>query len=134
MKLSGNERAIMKRPLRVSAFLAGFAAIAVFSASPLAAQTDPSLVPNTQPTADVVSSGGEVVVPTTQPAKLLTFNFKDASIDAVLDYLSDAAGFFVIKVQPVTGRVTMFSRTPVSPEEAVVYLNTALQSVGFTAI
>ena len=62
------------------------------------------------------------------------FNFKDASIDSVLDYLSQTAGFFVIKVHPATGRVTMFTRWPVTPEEAVVYLNSALKADGLTAI
>ena len=44
--------------------------------------------------------------PTTRPAKI-TLNFKDAPLDAVLDYLSDAAGFEVIREGPVDGRVNL---------------------------
>jgi general secretion pathway protein D len=88
----------------------------------------------TQPSEQVIASGGTVLSPSTQPATQITMNFKDASIDAVLDYLSQTAGFFVIKEVPVTGRVTVFNRTPISPEDAVKYLNSALKNDGFTAI
>jgi general secretion pathway protein D len=89
--------------------------------------------PSSQPTAPVVS--GSNVVPATQPgAKLLTFNFKEASIDAVLNYLSEEAGFTIIKIKPATGTVTMFTRTPITPDEAVVYLNSALKGMDLTAI
>ena len=63
------------------------------------------------------------VVPTTQPAKLLRFNFRDASIDAVLKYLSDEAGFTILEIKPATGTVTMYTINPITPDEAVVYLN-----------
>ncbi len=51
----------------------------------------------TQPAGQVIASSGTVLSPSTQPATQITMNFKDASIDAVLDYLSQTAGFFVIK-------------------------------------
>jgi len=132
----------MKRSLSGCALLIGSFAIGVLRPDWAAAQVAPTdapstmpSVPTTDPTADVVSSSGTVSMPTTQPAtKMLTFNFKDASLDAVLDYLSQTAGFIVIKLKPATGRVTMFTRYPVSPEDAIIYLNSALKSDGLTAI
>jgi general secretion pathway protein D len=64
----------------------------------------------------------------------ITLNFKDASIDAVLDHLSEAAGFIVVKEAPAEGRVTLLSKQPVTPEEAVSLLNTVLKGNGYTAI
>jgi general secretion pathway protein D len=124
----------MKRKISSFALLLGSLAMVVARPDVAAAQVTRA-GSDSQPTASVVSSGGPVVVPTTQPATtMLTFNFRDASLDAVLDYLSQTAGFTVIKLKPATGRVTMFTRSPVSPEDAVVYLNSALKSDGLTAI
>lgn len=73
--------------------------------------------------------------PTTGPGKaMLSLNFKDASIDAVLDHLSEVAGFIVVKEAPVSGRVTVLSRRPVTPDEAVSLLDTVLKSSNLTAI
>src|SRR5688572_28162164 len=64
----------------------------------------------------------------------LSLNFKDAPLDTVLDYLSQQAGFAVIKDGPVDGRVTIQSKQPVSAEEAVALVNAALKVNGFTMI
>src|SRR5271170_4119282 len=123
----------MKRKMSGCAMLLG--SLAMLAARPELAAAQDVPASSTQPTADVVSSGSQVVEPSTQPATTkLVFSFKDASLDAVLDYLSQTAGFTVIKLKPATGRVTMFTRSPVTPEEAVVYLNSALKSDGLTAI
>jgi general secretion pathway protein D len=73
---------------------------------------------------------------TTQSASgaRLSLNFKDAPLDTVLDYLSQQAGFAVIKDGPVDGRVTIQSKQPVSPEEAITLVNAALKVNGFTMI
>lgn len=63
-------------------------------------------------------------------------NFQDASLETVLKYLSDAAGF-IINVKPGTsirGKVNIFSSQPVSKEEAVDLLDTALIQNGLAAI
>jgi general secretion pathway protein D len=123
----------MKRKLNRYALLVG--SLAIFGAGPEWSSAQIVAASSTQPTADVVASGSQVVEPSSQPStNLLTFSFKDASLDAVLDYLSQTAGFTVIKLKPATGRVTMFTRTPVTPEAAVVYLNSALKNDGLTAI
>jgi general secretion pathway protein D len=122
----------MKRKMSGCALLLG--SLAMLTARPELSAAQDVPASSTQPTADVVAGAGQVGMPTTQPTGKLMFNFKDASIDSVLDYLSETAGFFVVKVHNVTGRVTMFTRYPVTPEEAVVYLNSALKADGFTAI
>src|SRR5439155_3645348 len=73
---------------------------------------------------------------TSQPGNgaRLSLNFKDAPLDTVLDYLSQQAGFAVIKDGPVDGRVTIQSKQPVSPEEAITLVNAALKVNGFTMI
>ena len=64
----------------------------------------------------------------------ILLNFKDASIDAVLDELSETAGFVVVKQVPVNGRITLVSKQPVDAEEAVTLLNTVLKTNGYAAI
>jgi general secretion pathway protein D len=126
----------MRGALVLGALAMGGGGANVASAQTAPAQTapDPTIAPATQPSDAVVSSSSPVVMPSTQPTTMLTFNFKDASLDTVLDYLSQTAGFIVLKVHPATGRVTMFTRVPVSPADAVIYLNSALKADGLTAI
>src|SRR4051794_25774364 len=76
---------------------------------------------------------------TTQPGGGLLLNFREASIDSVLDELSAAAGFIVVKVVKPEGRVTLVSKQPVKPQEAIELLNTVLRTpigggAGYAAI
>ena len=80
---------------------------------------------------------GQADAPSTQPATRpsnIRLNYKDAPLDTVLDHLSEETGLVIIKEGPVDGRVTVLSKQPVSPAEAVTILNAALKSNGFTAI
>jgi general secretion pathway protein D len=123
---------------------------AILAAEPLrlaaqigAADTRPApstqAAPTTQPTTQssfvqgvptVINPGARHGPPTTQ----IAFNFKDASIDAILDYLSQTAGYIVIKDAPVSGRVSVESKEPVTPDEAVTLLQSVLKTNGFTII
>jgi general secretion pathway protein D len=61
-------------------------------------------------------------------AKFLRMNFRDASLDQVLNYLSEAAGF-IINVKPgasIRGKVTVLSNEPLTRDEAINLLNTVL--------
>lgn len=69
-----------------------------------------------------------------EPLSELRFNFRDAPIQMVLEYLSGAAGFVIVKATDVSGRVSIESRQPVTPEEAVVLLDTVLKEQGYAAI
>ncbi len=68
------------------------------------------------------------------PAGNISLNFKDAPLESVLDHLSEAAGFVIIKEGPIDARVTVQSAEPVTPEEAVTLLNAVLKANGFSAI
>lgn len=60
--------------------------------------------------------------------KLLRMNFRDASLEQVLNYLSEAAGF-IINVKPgasIRGKITVMSNDPLSRDEAINLLNTVL--------
>lgn len=100
------------------------------------AQTQPTTAPSTQPTtapANGRSNGnGQSRITMTGAGMLL--NFQDASIDVVLGELSTAAGFIVVKEVKPEGRVTLVSKQPVKPDEAVSLLNTVLRNAGYAAI
>ena len=95
--------------------------------TPPGATTRPA---STQPTANGANGNG-----TTRPAAAkISMNFQDTPIDAILNHLSEAAGFTVIKDATIGGKVTVISRQPVTPEEAVVLLNSVLKTQNYTAI
>lgn len=63
----------------------------------------------------------------------LTFNFRGAPLETVLNYMSEAAGFIIVLDTPIRGTVDMWSAQPVSRDEAVQLLNFALNKNGYTA-
>ncbi|MDB5332402.1 MAG: gspD 1, partial [Phycisphaerales bacterium] len=70
----------------------------------------------------------------TRPAQKMKLHFKDASADAVLTYLSEAAGFIIIMDTPVDGRVNIDSEQDVTADEALTLINAALKNLRLTAI
>lgn len=66
--------------------------------------------------------------------KRLRLNFRGASLEMVLNYLSEAAGFIIVLETELKGKVDVWSNQPVSQEEALVLLNAALNKNGFAAI
>ncbi len=64
----------------------------------------------------------------------LRMNFKNAPLDMVLNYLSDAAGFIIVLDTQVRGNVNIISSHPVSKDEAVDLLNSVLNKNGYAAI
>ena len=65
---------------------------------------------------------------------MLKFNFRDVPLDTVLDYLSEAGGFTVVREATVEGRVDIVSHQPLNKDDAVALLNTVLNGRGFAAI
>lgn len=61
-------------------------------------------------------------------------NFRGADLETVLDYLSRAAGFVVIKQTEITGKVDVWSHQPLSKDEAVNLLNTVLHEKGYAVV
>ena len=68
------------------------------------------------------------------PGEPLVLNFKDASLHAVLEYLSEAAGLIIVEEAEVEGRVTVMSLQPISTDEAIALLDTVLKEEGYAAI
>jgi general secretion pathway protein D len=69
-------------------------------------------------------------------AKELRLNFRNAPLESVLNYLSDAAGFIIVPRtgSELKGKVTVWSNQPVSREEALDLLNSALDQNGYAAV
>ena len=64
----------------------------------------------------------------------ITLNFRGVPLDTVLDYLSRAAGFVIVKETEVDGHVDVWSHQSLTKDEAVNLLNTILFEKGFAAI
>lgn len=64
----------------------------------------------------------------------LYVNFRNAPIDEVLNYLSDAAGFIIELDTRVSGNVDIWSTHPVTKEEAVQLLNSVLNKNGYAVV
>ena len=64
----------------------------------------------------------------------LRLNFRNAPIDLVLNYLSDAAGFIIELDSPVKGNVSVISSHPMTRDEAVDLVNSVLNKNGYAAI
>src|SRR5215470_14408140 len=69
-------------------------------------------------------------------SQLLRMNFRGASLEQVLNYLSEAAGF-IINVKPGTsirGRVDVWSNDPMTREEALALVDSVLNQNELAAI
>ena len=64
----------------------------------------------------------------------LRLNFKNAPLEMVLHYLSDAAGFIIVLDTRVNGNVNVISSQPLTRSEAVDLLNGVLNKNGYAAI
>lgn len=64
----------------------------------------------------------------------LRLNFRGVRLDMVLDYLSDAAGFIINKQADVRGTVDVWSKDPLTKDEAVDVLNSVLKKNGYAVI
>src|SRR5436190_9392363 len=61
--------------------------------------------------------------------KKLTFHFKDASVDAVLKYVSSVTGWIIVQEKAVTGTITAVSDADVPVSRCLDFLNVALRPV-----
>jgi general secretion pathway protein D len=64
----------------------------------------------------------------------LRLNFRNAPLEMVLHYLSDAAGFIIVLDTKVNGNVSVISSQPLTKDEAVDLLNSVLNKNGYAAI
>lgn len=65
----------------------------------------------------------------------LRFNFRNAPLEQVLNYMSEAAGFVIVldNLPSLRGTVDMWSAHPVTKDEALQLLNHQLNRQGYTA-
>lgn len=61
----------------------------------------------------------------------LRMNFHGAPLNLVLDYLSEAAGLVINKQAEVRGNIEVWSKQPVSKDEAVELLGSVLRKAGY---
>jgi type II secretory pathway component GspD/PulD (secretin) len=61
--------------------------------------------------------------------KKLTFHFKDASVDAVLKYVSSVTGWIIVQEKTVAGTITAVSDADVPVSRCLEFLNAALRPV-----
>lgn len=73
---------------------------------------------------------GLSVVAQEQEEKKLTLNFRDASLDAVLQYVSSVTGWIFVQEKKVSGTITAVSDTQVPPSRCLELLNAALRPHG----
>ncbi len=66
--------------------------------------------------------------------KVLRLNFRGVPLEQVLDYFGEAAGFVITPKVEIGGRVTVWSADPLTRDEAVTVLNSALARNGLGAI
>ena len=73
------------------------------------------------PVADVTAAATNAVANGTNGG--LRMNFRDVSLEQVLNYMSDAAGFTIVLDAQPRGKVSVWSNTPLTKDEAVDLLN-----------
>ena len=86
---------------------------------PAFASTQPAAT--TQPGAPEATGGGVIL-----PGGKVLLNFRNASLDSVLSFLSEAGGLTVINDVKLEGRVNVLNRQPLTIEEALDVLKSAL--------
>jgi general secretion pathway protein D len=115
------------RGLSRSVILAGFSTVLAIACAPATAQQPPPAMPAPEgaATTQEVRAASQTRPASTQSS----FNFDNAPIAAVLEYLSDTFGYIVVRDQgvTVTGRIGVLSKQPVTPAEVLTVLNTVLK-------
>jgi len=109
--------------------LSGRAADEISTNAPSATETGTVAVPVA---VEALATNAPVLLPNGEPG--LRMNFRNASLDLVLNYLSEAAGFIIVLDTKVSGKIDAWSNRPLSRDEAVDLLNSVLNRNGYAAI
>ncbi len=84
-------------------------------------------VPAAEPAAQEAPGAGDADRP-------LRLNFRNAPLEMVLNYLSEAAGFIIVPETEVRGKIDVWSNQAVTQDEALAILESALSKNGLTAL
>ena len=87
--------------------------------------------PTTPASANISTNASEAIISAENTTNGLRMNFRGAPLNMVLDYLSDAAGFIINKTTDVRGTVEVWSKQPVTKDEAVELLSSVLKKNGY---
>ena len=97
-------------------------------------EQQPTTFPTPQPIPRPITVATTVPMREFDARARVMFNFSDASVDSILDYLSEALGFIIIREARIDSRVSVTSRQAVNAAEAVDLLNTVLRPLNYTAV
>jgi len=109
----------------------GFGMVTTLPAQDSSAATNPT--ESAQPAAAAANPAPASAEPV-DPSKPLRLNFRNAPLEMVLNYLSEAAGFIIVPETEVRGKIDVWSNQPVTQDEALVILTSALNKNGLTAL
>lgn len=87
--------------------------------------------PTNQAPAAAASTNAQPTISSEEGTNGLRMNFRGAPLNLVLDYLSDAAGFIINKTTDIRGTVEVWSKQPVTKDEAVELLSSVLKKNGY---
>jgi hypothetical protein len=111
------------------------------TATPAPSAEGPGLTTNTVAGSGAITVTNVVAATNAGPAVAVEYgtnglrvNFRGAPLNLVLDYLSDAAGFIINKQTDVRGTVEVWSKEPLTKDEAVEVLNSVLKKNGYAVI
>jgi general secretion pathway protein D len=97
--------------------------------------TAPSATKSEAVPADIKSANAKLSdAPATTAEKPLRLNFRNAPLEMVLNYLSEAAGFIIVPETEIRGKIDVWSNQPVTQDEAMAILDSALSKNGLTAM
>ena len=101
---------------------------------PVADQSSTTEMPVAEKPSDTTTT--DTVAAASAPASddELRLNFRGAPLEMVLDYLSKAAGFTIVLETEVKGKVDVWNNRPLTRDEAVEVLDSALNRNGYAAV
>lgn len=80
------------------------------------------------------SNGPEKSESVVLPGGKVLLNFRNASLDSVLTFLSEAGGLTIVNDAKLEGRVNILNKQPMTINEAIDVLNTLLKDRGYATV
>ena len=100
--------------------------------APITDTPDAPSDPNDATAPETTTIAEVTIVPDNGDGILL--NFKNAPLETILDHLSEVVGLVIVSDAEIDGRLTIISRQPLTIEEVVSLINTALIKEDYAAI
>ena len=81
-----------------------------------------------------VHAGEDKPAPEAPRANAIKMEFRDATLDTILEQLSEMTGLAVVKDAPIEGRLTIISKQAMTVDESIALLNSVLKEKGYVGI